>query len=67
MDRVEPEARPNITIEAWNTLVERARELDKISRQKSEIIEVQKVNIANLKQEVKKLKARLDAIRQACS
>lgn len=67
VEKVKPQERPNITIKEWNTLVEHAKELDKISQQKSKELQGQKERIATLKKENKELKARLEAIKVACS
>tara|TARA_R110000782_G_scaffold71067_1_gene142645 strand:- start:45 stop:221 length:177 start_codon:yes stop_codon:yes gene_type:complete len=56
----------DITVDDWNTLVSHTRELDKVSSQKSGIIQEQKETIATLKKQNKVLKARLDAIKLAC-
>jgi len=56
-----------VRVEDWNCLVSHSQELDIISHQKSNIIQEQKETIATLKKQNKELKARLEAIKVACS
>jgi HKD family nuclease len=56
-----------VRVQDWNCLVSHSQELDIISHQKSNIIREQKETIATLKKENKELKARLEAIKVACS
>jgi HKD family nuclease len=56
-----------VRVEDWNCLVSHSQELDIISHQKSNIIREQKETIATLKKQNKELKARLEAIKLACS
>jgi HKD family nuclease len=56
-----------VRVEDWNCLVSHSQELDIISHQKSNIIREQKETIATLKKQNKELKARLEAIKVACS
>lgn len=62
-----PEDRPNLSIEDYNLLVEHARDLDRVSRQKTDMLNKQRETIAKLQKENKNYKARIEAIKQACS
>ena len=62
-----PEDRPNLSIEDYNLLVEHTRDLDLVSRQKSDMLNKQRETITKLQKENKNYKARIEAIKKACS